>query len=160
MKCRNCGDVVDPARVEVGYDYCLKDECQERCLKRVELAAVGVNKAADYYTTADELLPPRLPPSTTPAPAEFEPPATEPQPRRHAPLREKRPGSTLDRLRRLEAKLDAELARRYECFQRGEITARELDRDRDALLAEFNRQVMNENIRYRSMLRPRRFRGH
>jgi hypothetical protein len=157
LNCRNCGDVVDPARAELGYDYCLKDECQERCLKRVELAAVGVNKAADYYSTADELLPPRLPRSTQAA--EDDPPATESQPRRRAPARDKTPPSTLDRLRRLEAKLDRELARKYERFQRGELTARELDRERDDLVAEFNRQVMGENIRYRSMLRPRPFRG-
>jgi hypothetical protein len=59
LECRNCGDVVDPRRVELGYDYCLKEECQQRCLKRVELAAVGVNKAADYYMKAEEVLPPR-----------------------------------------------------------------------------------------------------
>ena len=61
MQCRNCGDVVDPRRVELGYDYCLKEECQQRCLKRVQLAAVGVNKAADYYMKAEEVLPPRPP---------------------------------------------------------------------------------------------------
>ena len=61
MQCRNCGDVVDPRRVELGYDYCLKEECQQICLKRVQLAAVGVNKAADYYMKAEEVLPPRAP---------------------------------------------------------------------------------------------------
>ena len=63
MQCRNCGDLVDPRRVELGYDYCLKEECQQRCLKRVLLAAVGVNKAADCYSKAEEVVRPR--PATT-----------------------------------------------------------------------------------------------
>jgi hypothetical protein len=43
--------------------------------------------------------------------------------------------------------------RSFERFSRGEITARELDQERDRLTEAFNRQVMTENIRYRSMLR-------
>ena len=61
LQCRNCGDVVDPQRVELGYDYCLKQECQQRCMKRVRLAAIGVNKAADYYARAEEMSVPSLP---------------------------------------------------------------------------------------------------
>jgi len=53
--------VVDPRRVELGYDYCMKEVCQQRCIERVQLAAVGVNKAADYYMKAEEVLPPRPP---------------------------------------------------------------------------------------------------
>lgn len=60
VQCRSCGNPVDPRRVELGYDYCLKEECQRLGVKPVKLASIGVNKAADYYTTPDELLPPRL----------------------------------------------------------------------------------------------------
>ena len=35
------------------------------------------------------------------------------------------------------------------------MTAREMDRERDQLIASFNQLVMSENIRYRSMLRRR-----
>ena len=66
MKCKSCGDVVDPRRVELGYDYCLKETCQQQCLTRVPLAAVGINKAADYYTRADEVLPPPRPAPISP----------------------------------------------------------------------------------------------
>jgi hypothetical protein len=161
LRCRNCGDVVDPRRVELGYDYCLKEECQQRCVRRVELAAVGVNKAADYYERAEEVLPAR-PPATastvaggedadgadraTPAPA----------PRSRATRRaQPRPQTTLERLRQQEAALDAALGRSFDRFSRGEITAQELDSERDGLIESFNRRVMSENIRYRSMLRRR-----
>ncbi len=57
MNCTNCGDPVDPRRVELGYDYCTRPECQERCSKPVRLAAVAVNKASDQYVKADEVAP-------------------------------------------------------------------------------------------------------
>ena len=53
MKCRNCGEEVDRRRVELGYDYCTRPGCQERLVKRVELARVTVNKAADQYVRAE-----------------------------------------------------------------------------------------------------------
>jgi hypothetical protein len=162
LKCRSCGDVVDPRRVELGYDYCLKEECQQRNLKRVTLASVGVNKAADYYTTADELVPPR-PPMPLPASDAADPepaltPETDtkpaaPQPSSGPAMR--RP-TTIERLRQAEARLDRELRGVYERFQRAEITAREMQRECDDLVAGFNRLVTAENIRYRSLLRPRR----
>jgi hypothetical protein len=160
LKCRNCGDVVDPRRVELGYDYCLKEECQQRCLQRVELAAVGVNKAADYYMRADEVLPPAGPfrPSDGPAAPAAPPAGEEPVPSRPSkpgpsdrpPARAK---STLERLREQEARLDEALDRSYQRFRLGEITAREMDVERDRLVEAFNRQVRSENIRYRSFLR-------
>ena len=177
MQCRNCGDVVDPRRVELGYDYCLKDECVQICLKRVQLAAVGVNKAADYYMKAEEVLPPRPPAAEAGQVAEPEAgnpderyelaePGQPVQPREPAhpgPVRgtvpraaaktPKRLKTTLERLRDLEAALDSALDLSYERFRRGEITATELHRDRDRLVEAFNRVVMRENIRYRSMLR-------
>jgi hypothetical protein len=143
--------------VELGYDYCLKEECQQRCVRRVELAAVGVNKAADYYQRADEVLPPR-PPGSVSVDDDVErddgarPPAP---PRRPSAPTPPRLPTTLDRLRQQESALDDALGRCFESFSRGEITATEMDRERDRLIEVFNRQVMTENIRYRSMLRRR-----
>jgi hypothetical protein len=154
LQCRNCGDVVDPRRVELGYDYCLKQECQERCMERVLLASVAVNKAADYYSRADEVVAPR--PATVPTLSidRDEGPAAG---RRSRPSQAKRPRpkTTLERLRDREVELDESLERSYERFRRGEITATEMDRERDQLVESFNRRVMSENIRYRSMLRRR-----
>lgn len=159
LQCRNCGDVVDPRRAELGYDYCLKEECQQRCLQRVHLAAVGVNKAADYYMKAEEVLPPR-PPATTRAGASHGTAMDEEEPAQIRPLapqasarKEDRPKTTLERLREKERALDAALDRSYERFRSGEITATEMHGERDRLVEAFNRQVLRENIRYRSMLR-------
>jgi hypothetical protein len=158
----------------------LKEECQQRCLKRVQLAAVGVNKAADYYMKAEEVLPPRPPapeadqvPGAEAADRDEKLEPVEPgQPgQRGEPTRPGQPGqvrpsvprpvaetpkrlkTTLERLREQEAALDAALDLSYERFRRAEITATELHRDRDRLVEAFNRQVMRENIRYRSLLR-------
>jgi hypothetical protein len=174
LNCRNCGEVVDPRRVELGYDYCLKEECQLRCLKRVELAAIGVNKAADYYTTADELLPPRSMTKASVDRAELQEEAAQQEKqeegestegaakekrlaREKRPVTDKarRPETTLERLRQKESDLDEALRRSYDHFQRGEITAREMEGECNALVESFNRQVMAENIRYRSLLRKR-----
>jgi hypothetical protein len=144
--------------VELGYDYCLKSECQQRCVRRVELAAVGVNKAADYYQRADEVLPPRPPASVSVAAGDIDPRdgPQAPAPKTGAAARTRpRPQTTVDRLRQQEAALDDALARSFERFSRGQITAREMDSERDLLIEGFNRQVMSENIRYRSMLRRR-----
>jgi hypothetical protein len=154
LNCRNCGEVVDPRRVELGYDYCLKAECQQRCVKRVELAALGVNKAADYYTKADEVLPP---PSPRVASIDDEEQVADPAPKRQpAPARARHPETTLERLRRMEKELDEALRQSYERFQGGVITAKEMEGESNALVQEFNRLVTAENIRYRSMLRKRR----
>ena len=157
LQCRNCGDVVDPRRVELGYDYCLKDECQRRCVQRVELAAVGVNKAADYYMRADEVLPP--PPPGAPR-ADADEPELERGPIKRQPVdRQPRPKSTLERLDDLEATLDAALDAAYARFGAGDITAREMHDQQDRLIDAFNQQIRSENIRYRSRLRPRPFRS-
>lgn len=158
MRCRNCGEPVDPQRVELGYDYCLKEECQRRCLKPVRLASIGVNKAADYYTAADELVPPPLTRSTGThdEPDDGAAAAPEPIAPDHRPQPAlARPKTTLERLRNEEAVLDAALEDRYERFRRGEITAVELDQQRDELIRRFNEVVRAENIRYRGMLRKR-----
>jgi hypothetical protein len=152
VKCRNCGDPVDLRRVELGYDYCLKEECQRACMRLVRLASVGVNKAADYYTTADELLPPPGPPAreTLDEPEDDVPVAPARRGKKAPPAA---PKSTLAKLRDREHALDATLDSSYQRFRAGEITARELDAERRALIGEFNRVVTGENIRYRSMLR-------
>jgi hypothetical protein len=155
VTCTNCGDVLDPQRAGLGYDYCLKDECQERCIQRVRLAAIGVNKAADYYARAEELLSPPLVTSgrSSDAPDEVEPaPAPSHHPEPEGPRKLK---STLERLRELEAALDAALEATYQRFCQGEMTAVEMNRRRDEMIARFNRVVTGQNIRYRGMLRDR-----
>jgi hypothetical protein len=177
LRCRNCGSPLDPRRVELGYDYCLKDECQQLLVKRVRLAALGVNKAADYYVRADEVLPP---PAPAPVPPGAEDEVVEgegegedeedgqlggegdggsPEPRAGVPKRDhshgKRPKSTLERLRQRETELDEALGRSYERFRGNEITAREMEAEQRRLVADFNQLVMSENIRYRSLLRRR-----
>jgi hypothetical protein len=128
-------------------------------VRRVELAAVGVNKAADYYMKAEEVLspaspPPRAPTATPVADPDESPPAGN-RVTRAAGETHHRPKSTLERLREEEAKLDAALARSGQRFASGDLTAREMHRECDQLVEVFNRQVMSENIRYRSMLRGR-----
>ncbi|MGH9276613.1 MAG: hypothetical protein ACRD12_00660 [Acidimicrobiales bacterium] len=148
VECRNCGEPVHAQRVALGYDYCLKQACQARCLQRVRMAAVGVNKAADYFAKAEELLPPPGPavtatPDDAPASASVRPGAP----------RKARAKSTLDRLREREAELDAALDGAYQRFCRAEITGAELDRQRAQLIKTFNALVLAENIRYRGRLR-------
>jgi hypothetical protein len=55
-----------------------------------------------------------------------------------------------------EAELDRQLEESYQRFRRSEITAAEMANERDDLIRAYNRRVMAENIRYRSMLRQRR----
>ena len=51
--CVTCGDALHPERAE-RYSYCTKPECQERNAQGLEIAAIGVNKAADQYVVLDE----------------------------------------------------------------------------------------------------------
>jgi hypothetical protein len=156
LGCRNCGDPIDPRRVALGYDYCLKAACQARCLKPVVLAAVGVNKAADYYMKAEEVVPPP-PPTIVLSSDDDDGPPTGRAGRRRPPAPSApatRVKTTREQLVDASGALDAALKREYDRFCRGEITARELDRERDRLTSAFNRRVMAENIRYRSLLRP------
>jgi hypothetical protein len=127
-------------------------------MKRVLVASVGVNKAADYYTKAEEVLPPPGPASTHPSqPAEesadlVDDPRPLDRSRRRRPSAKPAP-STLAKLRAREAELDAGLEASYQRFCAGEITATEMDREREALVRAFNQVVRSENIRYRGMLR-------
>jgi hypothetical protein len=131
-------------------DYCLKEECQQRCMRRVALAAVGVNKAADYIMKAEEVAVPPAPPPLAPVDADEAVALRARRPPPSPPIRFK---SAPERLRDAEAALDSALQRSYERFSRGEVTAKEMNQDRERLIRSFNQRVMNENIRYRSMLR-------
>jgi hypothetical protein len=150
LECRICGTPVDPRRVELGYDYCTADECQRRCVEQPKLVAVGVNKAADQFVRAEAVLPQgemagnRL---------DDAPIASASPPRR--PPRRRRVG-TLEKLHMAETDLDRRLEESYQRFRRSEITAAEMAKERDELIRAYNRRVMAENIRYRSMLRRRR----
>lgn len=152
VTCRNCGDVVDPRRVELGYDYCTRPECQERFVKRVELARVTVNKAADQYVRADEVVP------SGPRPRwgidEEEEGAGRLGPRAPKPTPVRR-RTTEQKLQRASEKLDAALMKVYERFCRSEITHAEMRSEQNALIRAYNDLVRSENIRYRSFLRKR-----
>jgi hypothetical protein len=133
VECRNCGAVLDPERVELGYDYCTLDECVEACLEPLDVVAVAVNKASDQYVLKRELgwsdprvresqpdeggwlsgLKPRTPP-TSPA-----------------------PHSSTARIAELEAQLDAELEREADPGRRAK------------LVNDFNARLRRLNIRYR-----------
>jgi hypothetical protein len=154
LYCKGCGEELDPRRTELGYDYCTKDSCQQLHMEPLRLARIGVNKAADQFVRADEVLPAEPGPRyTTVADDESThgvPPARPPASRAATP----RP-TTITRLRAAEYGLDAKLERSYERFCAGETTAGEMNRERNALIDEFNALVRAENIRYRSFLRRR-----
>jgi hypothetical protein len=138
--------------VELGYDYCTRPECQERFLRRVELARVTVNKAADQYVRAEEF----VPSGSRPRWGIDEEDEGAGQPRRRAP--EPRPVprlSTEKRLQRASEQLDAALMQVYERFCRSEITHAEMRSEQNALIGAYNERVRRENIRYRSFLRKR-----
>jgi hypothetical protein len=152
VRCINCGGVVDAERVELGYDYCMRPECQERSVKRVELARVTVNKAADQYVRAEEVVPrsPRLRWGIDEEDEESE----DRSPRRvHERPRRRRRLTTARRLQLAADQLDAELKRVYERFWSSELTAAEMRSEQNALIRAFNERVRSENIRYRSFLR-------
>ena len=156
LNCRICGTTVDPRRVELGYDYCTADECQRQCVTGPRVARVAVNKAADQFVRAEDVVPqgeigrnrPDDAPFLPASPDGGAPPRLRPRPRRP-------PRSTRLRLQDAEAELDRRLAETYQRFVRSEITAEEMAREGDDLIRAFNRTVMAENIRYRSMLRRR-----
>src|SRR5439155_17027303 len=119
VKCRNCGDEVDPRRVELGYDYCTRPECQERLVKRVELARVTVNKTADQYVRAEEVVPSGPRPKWGIDEEDDEAPTPERRVQEPPPARRL---STEKKLQRASQKLDVALMQVYERFCRSEIT--------------------------------------
>jgi hypothetical protein len=159
-ECRYCGSSLDGRRVELGYDYCTADDCQRRGLALLRLVRVAVDKAADQFVRADEVMPavemgrtridgtPHVPP---PSPA-----ATAATAARGQPAPPRRTLSTLEKLRDAEAELDRRLDESSQRFSRSEITADDMSKERDTLIRAYNRRVMAENIRYRHMLRRRR----
>ena len=152
MKCRNCGQVVDPQRVALGYDYCMRRECQERWIKRVELARVTVNKAADQYVRAEDVVPSG--PQVRWGIDEEDDGSVGSRPRRaQEPPRRRRRLSAASRLQLAADQLDAELMQVYERFCRSELTAAEMRSEQNALIQAFNERVRSESIRYRSFLR-------
>ena len=152
MKCRNCGEEVDPRRVELGYDYCTRPECQERLVKRVELARVTVNKAADQYVRAEEVVPSGPRPKWGTDEEGDGAPKPERRVQEPPPVRRL---STEKKLQLASQKLDAALMHVYERFCRSEITRAEMRTEQNALIRAFNDRVRSVNIRYRSFLRKR-----
>jgi hypothetical protein len=151
LDCRICGTPIDPRRVDLGYDYCTADECQRRCVEPVRLARVAVNKAADQFVRAADVVPQGEAAGNRLDDSPMVGSSAAPRP----PSHHRRVG-TLEKLRRVEAELDRRLDESYQRFSRSEITAAEMAKERDELIRTFNRRVMAENIRYRSMLRRRR----
>ena len=151
MECRICGTTVDPRRVELGYDYCTADECQRLCVEQPRLVRVAVNKAADQFVRAEAVLP-----QGDIAGNRLDEAPIGGAPRGGPPPRRRRRVGTLEQLRIAEAELDRRLQESYQRFSRSEITAEEMARERDELIRAYNRRVMAENLRYRSMLRQRR----
>ena len=121
-------------------------------MKRVELARVTVNKAADQYVRAEEVVP------SGPRPRwgidEEDDGPDRPQQRVEEPPRARRL-STETKLRRASQELDAALTQVYERFCRSDITYAEMRTEQNALIQRFNDRVRSENIRYRSLLRTR-----
>jgi hypothetical protein len=154
LECRICGTTFDPRRVELCYDYCTADECQRRGVTPSRIVRVAVNKAADQFVRAEDVVPQgeigrtRIDDAPVARPSSADAPPTTRSPRRRR--------STLARLQAAEAELDRRLEACVERFERSEITADEMAQMRDDLIRAFNRMVMGENIRYRSMLRRRR----
>jgi hypothetical protein len=153
VRCRSCGEELDPRRAELGYDYCMRRECQDRMMKRVELARVAVNKAADQYVRAEDVIPKGPRPRWGIDEEEEGEEETERSPRpRQEPIPGPRP-STEQTLRRASEQLDAALMDVYERFCRSEVTAAEMRSEQNALIRAFNDRVRRENIRYRRFLR-------
>lgn len=54
MTCIECGDELLAERVELGYRYCTKPECQAAHYRGLKITTVAVNKSADSIIVADE----------------------------------------------------------------------------------------------------------
>ena len=133
MECRECGAVVDPERVERGYDYCTRDECVEACFTPLDVIAVAVNKASDQYVLKRDL-------------GWTDPPVREGAHDEGGwlsglapgkPTTKTTPRSTARRIAELEAQLDANLEREDDPAQRAK------------LVNDFNARLRRLDIRYR-----------
>jgi hypothetical protein len=133
LECRQCRAVLDPERVELGYDYCTRDECVEACLEPLDVIAVAVNKASDQYVLKRDL-------------GWSEPPVHEPDPpeggwlsglaSRPQPKQPRSRGNAA-RIAELDAQLDAALADEKDPVRRAK------------LINDFNARLRRLNIRYR-----------
>ena len=123
-------------------------------MKRVELARVTVNKAADQYVRAEEVVPSGPRPRWGIDEEEEEDGAVRSGRRVEEPPPVRRL-STEKKLQRASEKLDAALMQVYERFCRSEITHGEMRAEQTALIRAFNDRVRSENIRYRSFVRKR-----
>jgi hypothetical protein len=149
--------LVDPRRVELGYDYCTRDSCQRACLERVPLVRVTVNKAADQFVRADSWARSGGSERSYSAGAFADDPtpvSSQPLARSYRSGRKRLP-SELELLREAEAGLDRELEAADRRFLVGEVTAAEMKRVQNAAIDRFNARVAGSNIRYRSLERKR-----
>jgi hypothetical protein len=133
LKCRHCGARLESERIELGYDYCTRDECVEACFEPLDVVAVAVNKASDQYVLKRDLG------------------WTDPQPR--PPVRDEggwlsglaprtppktvAPRTSADRIADLETQLEADLAVEDDPVRRAK------------LVNDFNARLRRLNIRYR-----------
>jgi hypothetical protein len=133
LECRHCGAVVDSERVELGYDYCTREECVEACLEPLDVIAVAVNKASDQYVLKRDL-------------GWSDPPAREPVSDEggwlsglasRTPPTTAAPKSSAARIAELEAQLEADLAAEDDPARRAK------------LVNDFNARLRRLNIRYR-----------
>jgi len=51
--CTECGDRLLDERIELGYDYCTKPDCQARRHRGLTVTTIGLNKSADVLVVAD-----------------------------------------------------------------------------------------------------------
>jgi hypothetical protein len=51
--CVECGEVLPPERIDLGYTYCTKAACQAVHYRGLTITTVGVNKSADSIVVAD-----------------------------------------------------------------------------------------------------------
>ena len=51
--CVECGEVLPPERIELGYTYCTTAACQAMHYRGLTITTVGVNKSADSIVVAD-----------------------------------------------------------------------------------------------------------
>lgn len=54
MVCKNCGSYVDPERFDLGYDYCMDNECIKECMPRPRVAVLGVHKSNPQVVSIDD----------------------------------------------------------------------------------------------------------
>jgi hypothetical protein len=130
LNCRHCGDVVSEERAEAGFDYCMKPECVEACIRPLNVVAVAVNKSNDQLALREQLDIPKIVARTRTEGGQYGP-ALRPPPPEPEVLTD---GQRITRMR-------AELETRLETC--------EDPADRAKLIDAYNARVRRMNIRYR-----------